>query len=248
MTDVKLIQNTYLTMTEVLFIHGILGKPDYFDFLRECLPADGFRGTDVLLEGHCDTPQAFGRASMSRWKDQVAAEVERMRAAGSRVVIAAHSMGTRFAIGHAARGQADALFLLNPPLSLRLSPRMAVTTLKVAFGKIDDPHTAAAKAAYSISDDRNPLHYLRWAPRYLELFAEIRRTRPLARRLAVPARVYLSARDELVSPRSARWFPAGQDIALTVLPRSGHYCYPDADRNRIIADFSSFLTGIAAEQ
>lgn len=51
-------------MTTVLFVHGILGKPDYFDFLRPYVAEAGFRSEDILLEGHCDTPRAFGHA---RW-------------------------------------------------------------------------------------------------------------------------------------------------------------------------------------
>ncbi len=52
-------------MTNVLFIHGILGKPDYFDFLRPCIPAEEFHAEDILLEGHCGTPQEFGRARLT---------------------------------------------------------------------------------------------------------------------------------------------------------------------------------------
>ena len=228
-------------MTNVLFIHGILGKPDYFDFLRPCIPAEEFHAEEILLEGHCGTPQEFGRASMARWRGQVAEAIGRLRAEGDRLLIVAHSMGTLFAIDNAVRGHADALFLLNPPLSLRISARMAATSLKVLRGKTSDPLAAAAKAAYSISADSNPLHYTGWIARYLELFAEIRRTRPLAGRLAVPTRVYLSAHDEVVSPRSARWFPHHLDIVVTTLADSGHYFYSGADRARLTDEFRRFL-------
>lgn len=233
-------------MTEVLFIHGILGKPDYFDFLRPCIPTEDFHTENILLEGHCDTPQAFGRASMSHWRCQVADAVDRIKASGSRLVIVAHSMGTLFAIESAVKGKADALFLLNPPLSLSVSPQVPVTSLKVMVGRINNPQTAAAKAAYSISDDLNPLHYIGWIPRYLELFAEIRRVRPLAWQLSVPTRVYLAEHDELVSPRSARWFPSHSDIVVVTLPESSHYCYQDSDRNRIISDFIRFIVMLEA--
>ncbi|MGM9853482.1 MAG: alpha/beta hydrolase [Muribaculaceae bacterium] len=228
-------------MTEVLFIHGILGKPDYFDFLRGCVPTEGFHCTDILLEGHCDTPQAFGRASMKRWRWQVAEAVDRLRATGARIVMVAHSMGTLFSIDNGVKGKADALFLLNPPLSIRLTWQMPLTSIKVLTGKIDSPRTAAAQAAYSISDDHNPLHYIRWIPRYLELFAEIRRSRAIVPRLTVPTRVYLSARDEMVSSKSARRFPDSADIAITILSHSSHYYYPDADKSRIVNDFRQFL-------
>ena len=229
-------------MTGVLFIHGILGKPDYFDFLHRCIPAEGFYIVSLLLEGHCDTPKAFGQTSMAQWRSQVAEAVDRLKADCSRVVIAAHSMGTLFAIDNAVRGRADTLFLLNPPLSLRFSLRMATTSLKVLRGKADDQWTAAAKAAYSISDDSNPLHYIGWISRYLELFAEIRHTRSVIGRLTVPTRAYISAHDEVVSPRSARWLPLRPDVAVVTLPDSGHYYYPEPDRRRIVSDFSRFLS------
>lgn len=154
-------------MTEVVFIHGILGKPDFFDFLRPCIPADGFHTVDILLEGHCATPQDFARASMARWRGQVDATVQRLRADGRRIVIAAHSMGT--------------------------------------------------------------------------LFAEIRRTRAIMAHLAVTTLAFLSARDEIVSPRSGRRFPLRPDITVATLPDSGHYYYPEPDRSRLTAAFRRLL-------
>lgn len=92
---------------------------------------------------------------------------------------------------------------------------MPVTSLKVMRGKIDNPRTAAAKAVYSISDDPDPLHNIRWIPRYLELFAEIRRIRIIANQLKIPTRVYLSGHDEMVSLRSARWFPSCAGVTIS---------------------------------
>lgn len=233
-------------MTEILFIHGILGKPDYFDFLRSCIPEEGFHCEEILLEGHCDTPQAFGHASMSRWRNQVSEAVDRLRTNSSRFVIVAHSMGTLFAIDNAVKGKVDALFLLNPPLSIKPTRRMITTSIKVIRGKIDDERTAAAKAAYSISEDPNPLHYFRWIPRYIELFAEIRRTRIIAGQLKTLTHVYLSKFDEMVSVRSARHFPSRPEVAVSILPDSGHYFYPDSDITRIIKDFHRFLIEISS--
>lgn len=228
-------------MTELLFVHGILGKPDYFDFLRPFMPAD-VRPTSILLDGHGRGPREFAATSMARWRRQVAEAVESLRSTGNRVVVVAHSMGCLFAIDAAVRGEADALFLLNPPLSLRVTRRLLSTPLKVRNGKVNDARTHAAKAAYSISDDSNLLHYIGWIPRYLELFGEIRRTRSVVKALAVPTRVYLSAHDEMVSPRSSRLFPDRSEIKVRMLPDSGHYYYTDSDRAVIISDFSEFLS------
>lgn len=43
-------------------------------------------------------------------------------------------MGTLFAIDQAVRGRADRLFLLNPPLKLRITPRLLTTPLLVMSG------------------------------------------------------------------------------------------------------------------
>lgn len=228
-------------MTSLLFVHGILGKPDYFDFLRPCVP-DGFRVEDVLLEGHGQGPREFARASMARWREQVAESAARLRSDGSKVLIAAHSMGTLFAIENAVRGNADGLFLLNPPLKLRLTRRSITMPIKVFFGRIDDECVRAAKAAYSISDDPNLLHYVGWIPRYVELLGEIRRTRAIAGRIDVPTRVFLAARDEMVSPRSAMYFKGSPAATVAILPSSVHYHYPEPDRAAITAAFGAFAS------
>ena len=165
-------------MPQLLFIHGILGKPDYFGFLHKYVP-ESYRITVILLEEHGGSQKDFARASMSKWRKQVTDTVQNLRKDGDRLVIVAHSMGTLFAIDSAVRGEADALFLLNPPLSLRITRRLLTTPLKIMRGKIDDRWTLAAKEAYSISDDPNLLHYIAWIPRYLELFREISRTRKI---------------------------------------------------------------------
>lgn len=231
-------------MTRLLFVHGILGKPDYFDFLLPYVP-EGVSTTAILMEGHGKGPKEFAGASMSAWRAQVAKAVDEFKAAGNKLVIVAHSMGCLFAIDAAVRGKADALFLLNPPLSIRLTPRLFSSAYKVWRGKINDPWASAAKDAYSISDDPNPLHYLGWIPRYLELFREIRRTRGIVRNLNVPTEIWLSALDEMVSPHSALSFPDTPLISVTLLPQSGHYRYPTPDCDTLVRSFSAFLKKIA---
>lgn len=229
-----------LEPTAILFVHGILGKPDFFDFMLPEVPR-GFEMRSITLEGHCATALEFGRASMDRWKSQVADEVRELRSSFSRVIIVAHSMGTLFAIRQAADGMADTLMLLNPPLGLHLSGRLFTNPAKVMFNRIspDDKWAVAAREAYSLEPDSNPLHYLRWPARYLELFVEIRRTRRLVAGIKVPTVVFYSAHDEMVSARMARLFPA--EVRVEHLEESGHYYYSKADKEKICSEFSSLL-------
>lgn len=114
---------------------------------------------------------------------------------------------------------------------------------KVAIGQThNDPVAAAAKDAYGVSLDFNPLHYYGWPQRYLELFSEVRRIRKeVLKSVRCPIRVFLSARDELVSPGSAEVFNALHNAKVTLLPTSTHYYYSPADRETICCEFKDLL-------
>lgn len=123
----------------------------------------------------------FAHASMEDWKTQVSEALSSLRKTNERVYIAAHSMGTLFALQEAAKAPFEALFLLNVPLVPRVSAELIKMCAKVYSGRVkpDDEWGRAAQSAYSIAPDKNPLHYLGWLPRYAELFAEMARTRRL---------------------------------------------------------------------
>lgn len=224
----------------ILFIHGILGGPDFFDFLRESVPADRKIYT-VTLKGHGATPRDFSNASMVAWKRQISELMTELNERYDDIVIAAHSMGTLFAIREAVADKASGLFLLNPPLKIRLTRKFFSTPAKVLLRKTDDPITAAAKAAYSISDSKNPLDYVGWIPRYAELFAEIRRTRPLVKNIQVNTQVFLSGRDEMVSPAAGKFFELSPNAAVIYMPNSGHYFYTGSDRSMLRSQLNQML-------
>ena len=225
----------------LVFIHGILGSPEFFDFLIPYVPED-WTVCSLTLKGQCGTVRDFGAASMSDWKKQVKSVVGCLHLAHRRVVVVAHSMGTLFAIREAVEGRVDALFLMNVPLALHATRRLFMTPMKIFTGNIDlsDKWTAAAVKAYGISDDRNILHYLPWIARYMELFGEIRRTRRLAARLDVPAMAYFSRHDEMVSLSAAKYLSCSHGLTVKVLSESGHYYYADEDKNTLILDFRDF--------
>lgn len=70
------------------------------------------------------------------------------------------------------------LFLLNPPMKIRLSASLFRNAIKVATGQTEnDPVAQAAKEAYGISLDFNPFHYYGWPKRYSKLFTATRRVK-----------------------------------------------------------------------
>ncbi len=224
----------------ILFVHGIVGNSAFFDFLKPAIPP-GVDTVALTLSGHSGNALDFSKASMAQWKAQVGDAVEKLRARNEKVIIVAHSMGTLFAINQAVAGRADALFLLNPPLKLRLTRRLFTTPVKVMLGYIDNAATEAARDAYGIAIDRNPLHYYGWPARYIELFREIIRTRKIVGRLSCKLHVFIFGRDEMISPSVASYFTAIPGSHITLMPYSGHYFYLRSDRAAILQSLTTFI-------
>lgn len=230
--------------TAVLFIHGIAGTPQHFDPFLPLVP-EGYSVVSLLLPGHGGTVRDFSRASMAGWETHVQRTVQELAAGHERIFLAAHSMGTLFAIEQAIREpKVKGLFLLAVPLRLSLKLQLAENSSKVFFDRIApaDAVAQAARDCYGIERDGNVLHYLGWIPRYLELFRKIREVRELLPRLNTPGLVLQSAQDEMVSPKALRELEAAKSLAVSVLPDSTHYYYAPKDRMRLEERFRQFLT------
>ncbi len=229
----------------IVFVHGIVGNNRVFDFLVPLIP-ESWCVKWVVLEGHGGDALGFSRASMDGWKRQVVNAVAEMRAECENVIGVGHSMGCLLLLEEALKGNLGALFLLNPPLRIRIRVRLFRNSLKVALGLTENDEVAmAAKEAYGISLDPNPLHYYGWPKRYLELFAEIRRIRRLlADGIPCQTTAILSCKDEMVSTFSAEIIKKTSDVKVIYLPNSHHYYYSPLDRIVIIKVFSAFLKNI----
>ena len=231
----------------ILFVHGIVGNRHFFDFLMDAVPKD-CKIISLTLEGHGGDALAFSKASMRNWKRQVEEATDTLAKECKRIAIVAHSMGTLLALDQGARCRADALFLLNPPMRIRLTRRLFLNPIKVMLGITTDPISMAARDAYGISLDYNPLHYYGWPQRYIELFSEIRRMRKIIGKVCVKTRVFVAGRDEMVSPSSTDFFTTLKNCKLWHLPESGHYYYTPSERELIIREFSSLMTEVATEK
>lgn len=231
--------------TAVLFVHGILGTPEHFAQLLPFVPSN-WSIYNILLKGHGGGVEDFSAASMAEWKQQVHDAFQALRAAHGRVIFVAHSMGTLFAIQEAINDPGTVLFLMNPPLTVRLRFQMLKTSWRVFWGKIkpDDAWSLAAQQAYGIEQDTHIFRYLGWIPRYLELFSEIRKTRKLLDKLSVPCQAYLSRKDEMVSPRSGKFFEGNPCVTVKMLNTSGHFYYSPEDQQLLQHDFCHMIQNI----
>lgn len=222
----------------IVFIHGICGNCSIFDFLEPEVP-QGWTMKMVTLPGHGGDALAFSRSSMKEWRQAACQAIDELSAGCSRILGVGHSMGCLLLLEQAAKGRVESLFLLNPPMKAWLRQPLFTNLRRIATGRMgSDPTTLATAKACGISIDFNPLHYYGWLPRFIELLERIRITnRRVLPGVACPIRAFVSARDEMVSPSSARAFDGHPTTSLTILPSSTHLYYAPADRATILAQF-----------
>lgn len=229
--------------TVVLLLHGILSAPQFFAFLLPEIPPE-YAVCGLLLEGHGGSIDGLCHTDMARWKAQNRALMEQLAAKYQRILIAAHSMGTLFALQLAADypEKAVQMLLLNVPLYPHLTLYGAAMSVLLACGY--RPHSLrgqAMAASYSLRPDVRLWRYLRWIPRYLELFREMRLTRKRLNRLRVKALAYYSCKDELVSPKTLPLLHRTRHIRLCVLQKSSHFYYAPAEKQRILHAWRKML-------
>ena len=227
----------------ILLIHGIVGTPNHFKALIPLVPED-MSVYNILLDGHGKGVKDFSKASMKRWEEQVCAAVSDLAKTHKEIYIAAHSMGCLLAIEQAVkRPVIKKMFLLAVPLKLCIKPKMLRNSLCVYLNKVDpnDEELMAAKACYGIKADKNPLHYIGWVPRFLELFSKIKDTRKTVESVRIPCVACQSAGDEMVSNRSKAILEKNPAITVVELKNSGHYYYEKQDYFRMMELFKKFL-------
>lgn len=236
--------------TAVLLIHGIVGTPDHFRDLMPLIPED-WTVHNLLLEGHGKEIGDFSKSSMKKWKAQVGAHLDQLRAEHDRVLIAAHSMGTLLAIDQSTRDPSGIaqLFLLNVPLRVHMPLSTVWLSVKAAFGLgKNDAAVRRMLADCSVRLSPRLWKYLGWIPRYIELLCEIRLARGLLADLRVPCIAFQSCRDELVSRRSEKVLAQHNHIQTVLLPDSGHFGYEGDDLQTICAAFSQIVAKLKTQE
>ena len=228
----------------ILFLHGIVGSPGHFEKFYPFIP-DNVSYHAILLEGHGGSVKDFGKAKMKNWKQQVSEALDALRAEHDRIVIVGHSMGTLFALQEVAKSSEKItdLLLLDSPLKAYLHPVMIKYSLQFAL-KLpvkNNPRSIAAIDAVAVKSDIRLWRYLAWIPRFLELFSEIRRTRPLLEAIDTNTVFYQSYRDELVPRSAVKYIKERENIKLNILENSTHFYYDSSDMELMISDFKNLF-------
>lgn len=233
--------------TAVVFIHGILSTPRFFEHLVSLVPED-FTVHNVLLDGHGGSVKDFSETSMKVWKHQIKYLVNRLVKTHENIILVGHSMGTLFSIQNAVRlpEKVKALFLLCSPLKVRIHPRSAKYSLRIIFEKSEgaDAIESSARKYYSITPDKKLWKYIPWLPKFTALLTEIRRTRAEVDKIAAPTYVFHAAHDSLVSKKAVKPFLKNSMISVTQLKDSYHQYFSEND-DKIITDAFAELMNTA---
>lgn len=230
--------------TAILFIHGIVGTPNHFRAFVELVPEE-LTVYNLLLDGHGKGVRDFSHTSMKKWETQVCSAVDELARKHDKIYIAAHSLGCLLALEQAVLNpKVLKLFLLAVPLKLSIKPMMITNSLKVYSGRVspDDPVATAARDCCGVTHSKNPFLYLGWIPRFLELFAKIRKTRKIVRRISTPCAAFQSAKDEMVSIRAMKVLRENPAICVVELKNSGHFYYESGDFAILKNAFMGFIS------
>jgi len=227
----------------VLFVHGIVGTPNHFKAFVPLVP-ENISVYNILLDGHGKGVKDFSKTSMEKWKKQVSLAVEELAQEHDSIYVVGHSLGSLLAIEQAVMcSKINKLFLLAVPLKVSLKPKLFANLLKVYLGKMDpqNEELMAAMECYGIANEKNPVRYIPWIPRYLELFSQIRYIRGVINTLDTPTVAYQSCRDEMVSRKSKMMLEKNPKICVIELKNSGHYYYEKSDYAFLKNEFVKFI-------
>lgn len=229
----------------VVFIHGIVSTPRFWDDYVRAVPED-CSVHSLLLPGHGGSVIDFGRPRRGAWQACVDAAIDEMRRSHQRVYLVGHSMGTLLSILHAVQNpeRIAGMLLLAVPLRIFPKPSALIGNILKGVGLTESPETLAAY--YGTEQDWRFWRYIPWIPRYLELFALSAAARRALHRLNVPATAFMCGRDELVSLRSCRDMASHPQIDIRVLERSMHHELHHEDKQAVLAFLRNMCSGTEA--
>lgn len=213
----------------VLFVHGILSTPRFWEGFVDCIPAD-WSCASLLLPGHGGTVPDFGRVKWGQWRSHVHEAISEMRRTHERVYLVGHSMGALISVLEAVQEErsVDGLLLMCVPLRIFVKPSAVLRNILKGVGLGESAQELSSY--YGTDQDWRVWRYITWIPRYLELFALSRAARKALPQLRTPALAFMSAKDELVARRSCRLLEGSRAVTLTMLPGSMHHTFAREDR------------------
>ncbi len=231
--------------TVVIFIHGILEGNMQFRNLGSIAYKEGYSVLILLLPGHGETGETFAKVHLNQWVDYVNKQVQQMEREYKYIILVGHSMGSLLAIGYAAHfpGKIKSLVLFALPLAIELKYRVIKGAIKIATGRLSEkePYVIAECRAIGVGKTKS-WTYIKWIPRYIDLFILISYIKKQLNKIKKPVLVIQSKKDEFVPVRVIRLIQQQLSTSkIIILGDSGHFCYHHSDINRLEVAFKQFL-------
>lgn len=218
--------------TVCLMVHGIVGTPRYFDRIIPYLPEE-WSIYNILLDGHGGSVEDFCHTSMAKWRRQVKEALGKLSEEYEEIIIFAHSMGTLLCMEAAEeyKERIKHMVLFAVPLCPMLKPQALYTSLKVIFKKVNEDKEIEvnAREQYSVTPDRRIWKYIGFAPRYMELLKLSDKIRKRVVRVNIPATVFMSGKDEMVSRNSYGYLLKNPHFTIHCLDNSSHNWFDERD-------------------
>ena len=237
---VNMARETYINerqnaTTAVLFIHGFLSSPEYFERFTDYVPKN-VSVFNILLDGHASTVEAFSKTSMDKWKKQMEKVADEICSKYEKVYIVAHSMGTFFAMDAAIKhhDRIKGIILLQSALKIHIKPIAVINLLKAFFGVYSHDETSEAyDVIHGIDLNFRLWEYAGWISRYRELKKESVIKRTAIKNVEIPCTIFMAINDELVSYESVKFIPQKENFILYTLHESAHFIYEKEEENFI---------------
>ncbi|MBQ6631504.1 MAG: alpha/beta hydrolase, partial [Romboutsia sp.] len=119
-----------------------------------------------------------------------------------------------------------------------------IIAIKIALGRIkyEDVLTKCAYNALSV-DRSSPTTYIKWIPRYNDLFILINKVKKKLKNISIPALIIHTKNDELVSNKSLNLFyrKLNNNYKVITLEKSGHFYYDEYELEIVLKLFGKFL-------
>lgn len=231
--------------TAILFIHGILEGPYQFREFAEISLQKGYSAYAILLPGHGGSGEQFAKSNKGQWAATVEKKIEQLEKKYDELIIVGHSMGALLSIlSIAHHPKIKKAFLIATPLKIRVNLQGAIVSLKAASGHINenDPYLVAFYRIWSVRCAK-PHTYLKWLPRYQDLFSLVHETRNILNQIQIPLAIAHSMKDEFVSDRSVDVFQNRLTCQynLLTLKKSGHFYYVPEEKQQLLNFFEEFI-------
>lgn len=235
----------------VIFLHGIIELPGFFQFIIDGLDPN-ISYVAPTLAGHGLPSKQFGKSNMKMWQKQAEDLYEKHEGEYEKIVFVGHSLGTLLSIEEAIRHKDKIPFitLLNCPLKIWIKPSNLKTYINVGFKKKDDIRDETIRHASEICGvqlSQNPFSYVYWARPFLSLLRGIRKTRKKMRNLSTKSFAFYATDDELVSKKTLRILRKYNCVETVEMSGSSHYLYSEEGKNMIISLLNDNLRKISED-